>query len=190
MRTVYTQREGEFAAIDCNDARRRIELGLGWFRERGWPLSGFVAPAWLMGPGAWRVIRDYPFTYTTSYARLHLLGADQSIFSPALVYAARNRAGRCLSPAWASASARLLHHRPVLRIALHPRDAHFPGLVRHAQGLIESLLQSRRAATKADVALRLSNAATSPKSHPATSGGANSPRKTTGGRSTGHRPGH
>jgi hypothetical protein len=49
LRTVYTEREGEFAVLGAAEARRRIELGLAWFGERGWPVSGFVAPAWLLG---------------------------------------------------------------------------------------------------------------------------------------------
>ena len=49
LRTVFTQGEGEFAAIDEADARQRIALGLAWFAERGWPVRGFVPPAWLLG---------------------------------------------------------------------------------------------------------------------------------------------
>jgi len=155
LRTIYTQREGEFAAMDAADARRRIELGLAWFGERGWPVNGFVAPAWLLGPQAWPVVAEHPFLYTTTYTGFHLLHPARTQLSPALVYAARNRYGRLLSPPAASLLAALLARAPLVRLALHPRDAHHPALVRHAQGLVERLLRTRTAVTKTEYARRL-----------------------------------
>lgn len=149
LRTVYTQGEGEFAAIGAADARRKIELGLSWFRERGWPVSGFVAPAWLLGREAWPVVREFPFAYTTTISHFHLLRPRRSLLAPSLLYAARNRTGRALSPALARTLAALLESVPLVRLALHPRDARHPALVRHAQQLVERLLDSRAALTKA-----------------------------------------
>ena len=148
LRTVYTEREGEFAAIDGAEARRRIELGLAWFAQRGWPVDGFVAPAWLLGEQAWAAVAEYPFTYTTTYAHFHVLRPARKLFAPALVYASRNRAGRALSPPLLGLFARAQHQAPLVRLALHPRDAYHPALVRHAQRLIERLLKSRQAVTK------------------------------------------
>lgn len=149
LRTMYTEREGEFAAIDRADARRRIELGLAWFGERGWPVDGFVAPAWLLGKQAWAAVAEFPFTYTTTYSHFHVLRPARKLLAPALVYAARNRVGRALSPPLAALAARMTFAAPLVRIALHPRDAYHPALVLHAQRLIERLLVSREAVTKA-----------------------------------------
>lgn len=149
VRTVYTEREGEFAAIDEAEARRRIELGLAWFRARGWPVSGFVAPAWLLGEQAWHAVHAFPFLYTTTFTHFHLLQQKREVFSPSLVYAARNKGGRALSPVAASTTAYLLKDAPLVRFSLHPRDAHYPALVRHAQHLIARLLESRMPLTKA-----------------------------------------
>ena len=148
LRTVYTEREGEFAALDEAEARRRIELGLAWFAERGWPVSGFVAPAWLLGANVWPLLIEYRFRYTTTFARFHLLQQGASVRSPALVYAARNGFGRLVSPPLAALAAKLAPGAPLLRLALHPRDARHPVLVRHAQRLLERLLASREAVTK------------------------------------------
>lgn len=161
LRSVYTQREGEFAAIDAGEARRRIELGLAWFAARGWPVSGFVAPAWLLGPGAWRVLPDYPFSYTTTYWRFYQLHPARAILAPALVYAARNRTGRTMSPHVAEFVAALSAKAQLARVALHPRDAHHPELMRHAQRLVAGLLASREAMTKAAFASRLTGSPTS-----------------------------
>lgn len=156
LRGVYTQREGEFAALEADEARRRIAMGLDWFRARGWPVSGFVAPAWLMGQGAWEALRDFPLVYTTTFTRFHLLGQDEgkrgrggdTLFAPSLVYAARNRSGRALSPVAAELVARWQARAPLVRFSLHPPDARHPRLLAHAQDLVERLLRTRRAVTK------------------------------------------
>jgi predicted deacetylase len=155
LRGVYTQREGEFAALAEGEARRRIELGLDWFARQGWNASGFVAPAWLLGEGAWRALRSFPFVYTTTFSRFHLLPG--SVWSPSLVYTARNRAGRWFSPRAVDAGAALLARAPLVRLSLHPRDAHYPALLRHAQHLLERLLEGREAVTKVECARRLTS---------------------------------
>ncbi|WP_229413711.1 DUF2334 domain-containing protein [Massilia violaceinigra] len=206
LRGVYTEGEGEFAALDAAEARRRIELGLAWFDERGWPASGFVAPAWLLSDGAWEAVRSYPFVYTTTWSHFHVLmqmpatpavpapplqpsfpredgprgellfcepppPSPHALLSPSLVYAARNRTGRIVSPQLAWTLARLMHASPLVRMALHPRDARHPALLRHAQQLIEHLLQSRAALTKSAFARQWAAVATStaPNNRPATS---------------------
>jgi hypothetical protein len=164
LRGVYTQKEGEFAALSPEEARRRIALGLGWFHAHGWRPAGFVPPAWLLSEGAWEVLRDCRFAYTTTYRYLHLLTVQRRVFSPALVYTARNRTGRLLSPPAMSLLAAALQRAPLVppvppvplvRIALHPRDAGHPALLRHAQRLIARLLDGREALTKAGAAQRL-----------------------------------
>ena len=152
LRTVYTQGEGEFAAIDEDEARRRIASGLAWFAERGWPVRGFVPPAWLLGEAAWRALRGFPFQYTTTMRYFHWLQTGRKLSSPSLVYAARNRSGRLLSPRVASAMASLLAPAPLVRLSLHPPDARHPALLRHAQHLVARLLVDRQALTKSDFA--------------------------------------
>jgi predicted deacetylase len=157
LRGVYTTREGEFSALPLDEARRRIRLGLDWFAARGWPVSGFVPPAWLLGEQAWQALREFPFTYVTTFSRFHLLPGRQSCFSPSLVYAARNRAGRVVSPLAAGALASLLARAPLIRLSLHPPDVRHPRLVSHAQRLVEHLLATRTAVTKAACAQALTS---------------------------------
>jgi predicted deacetylase len=183
LRGVYTQREGEFAALSEEEARRRIGLGLEWFARRGWRASGFVAPAWLLGQGAWRALRSFPFAYTTTFSRFHLLPGAGAVFSPSLVYTARNRAGRLFSPRAADVGAALLGRAPLIRLSLHPRDARYPELVRHAQHLLERLLDGHEAVTKAECARRLTS--TDPSSRRASNPGP-SPDSTPGSSSAPH----
>lgn len=144
LREVYTTAEGEFAALDADEARRRLQLGLAWFGQRGWHPAGFVPPAWLLSEGAWLALGDSPFSYTTTWRQFHLLKPRHALHAPALVYAARNRSGRLLSPPLASLLAWRLRQAPLVRLALHPRDALHPALVRHAQQLIARLLDDGR----------------------------------------------
>lgn len=157
LRERYS-REGEFAALDAVEAARRIGLGLDWFAERGWPVRGFVPPAWLLGEGAWQALRAFDFDYTTTFSHFHLLGgapAPGALASPSLVYAARNRSGRLASPWLADAIALGLAHRPLVRLGLHPPDLHHPRLLSHAQTTVARLAERRTPMTKAAFAARL-----------------------------------
>ena len=169
LRNVYTRREGEFSALLEAEARRRLELGLEWFAARGWTPAGFVPPAWLLGEGAWRALRGGPFAYTTTFSHFHCLrdadgepvaGTEKShaLLSPSMVYAARNRSGRWLSPRVADATAAMFADAPLVRFSLHPPDARYPELVRHTQRVLERLLARREAVTKQECARRLTNA--------------------------------
>ena len=151
-REIVTLREGEFAALDANQARRRLALGLEWFARRGWPVCGFVAPAWLMGAGGVQALTEFPFQYTTSFSAFHLLRHGIAVAAPSLVYTARNPAGRWFSQHWTSLRAQLQSEAPLVRLALHPNDANFPALLYHCQRLIERLLTRRTAMTKASFA--------------------------------------
>lgn len=175
LRGSYSH-EGEFAALPADEAARRIQRGRDWFGERGWPLHGFVPPAWLMGEGAWQAVRAFDFDYTTTYLRFHLLGAgrgapgaDGTVLSPSLVYAARNRAGRLASPLVANILLLALARRPLVRLSLHPPDVRHPRLLRHAQATVERLLATHTAMTKAAFAHSVQPIITStvPSSHPA-----------------------
>lgn len=158
LRRVYTRDEGEFSALSAAQSRLLLALGLEWFGRRGWPVDGFVPPAWLLGRGAWLALRKAPFSYTTTWTHFHLLSPERRIWSPSLVYAARNRGGRQLSPRLAAAQAACMGAAGLVRLGLHPADAAHPELLRHSQYLLAGLLESRVAMTKSAFArLRRSN---------------------------------
>lgn len=160
-RNVFASGEAEFSAIAADDARRRIEMGIAWFAQRGWPVTGFVAPAWLLGPAAWHALLEFPFQYTTTLYGLYLLPRREAVVSPPLVYSARNAWGRPLSRSGASMLAHMLQRAPLVRLGLHPKDADFPETVAHCQALLEKLLATRQAMTKARFA-QMRRAASTP----------------------------
>lgn len=154
LRGVYTRGEGEFSALGAAQSQLLLALGLEWFGRRGWPVDGFVPPAWLLGSGAWLALRKAPFSYTTTWTHFHLLSPRRRIWSPSLVYAARNRSGRQLSPRLAVAQAACMGAAGLVRLGLHPADAAHPALLRHAQHLVAALLASRVPMTKSAFARR------------------------------------
>ncbi len=149
QRRVFTLNEGEFSAISASAARQHLESGLEWFDRRQWPVQGFVAPAWLLGDGAWQALHDFPFTYTTTLSRFYLLPQRQALLAPSLFYSARNAWGRWLSRRGNSGFASAFDYLPLVRLGLHPNDARYPQLITHCQRLIENLLATREPMTKA-----------------------------------------
>jgi predicted deacetylase len=154
LRRVYTLSEGEFAALDEDEAKRRIEAGLNWFAARQWPVEGFVAPAWLVSAGTWTALAGFSFRYTTTLSHFHLLPQRQLLRSPSMVYAARNALGRSMSRQRNAWLMQTLRNAPLVRLGLHPADARHPELLRDSCRLVADLLSTRQAMTKAAFATR------------------------------------
>lgn len=128
-RRIYTDGEGEFAAIDGEESLRRMRAGLRWFNERKWPVRGFVAPAWLLGPGAWSVLQRPLFDYTCTLRRVVALGEAgnnaplRALPAWSIAYSSRSAWRRAASRPWTAWIARRTREAPLLRIELHPGDA-------------------------------------------------------------------
>ena len=149
-RRHYTRSEGEFWALSEAEARKRIAAGVAWFREQGWPLAGFVAPAWLLGPGAWAALAAQPFEYTATLRELVHLPGRQAVASQSVVYSTSSAWRRQSSLFWNPVVALFERRNPLLRIELHPRDADFSGVLRSWQTILERALRDRQAMTVAD----------------------------------------
>ncbi|HEY8099768.1 MAG TPA: polysaccharide deacetylase family protein [Burkholderiaceae bacterium] len=148
VRRVYTLGEAEFYAIDADEARRRLNMGLEWFARNRWPITGFVAPAWLLGEGGWKALQEFPFRYTTTMRQFYFLPERKVIHSPSLVYSARNTLFKHVSFLRNSAVYSMYQNAPILRIGLHPNDVLHPDIVKDTQHLIEKFLKNRLAMTK------------------------------------------
>jgi hypothetical protein len=147
-RRHYTRGEGEFWALPEAEARRRIEAGIAWFRGNDWPLHGFVAPAWLLGPQAWPALEG--FEYTATLRHIVRLPGRERIASQSVVYSTSSAWRRRTSLAWNAVVARMERGNPLLRIELHPRDGDFTAVRRSWQAILERALRDRRATTVAD----------------------------------------
>ena len=148
-RRVYTAGEGEFGALDARSAAERLQRGAQWFADNGWPLSGFVAPAWLMSAGAWKALDAVQaFSYTTTLRHMIVLESRRRIVAPCVVYSNRSRLRRRVSGVYGPLRAYTTDESAILRFALHPRDAQDAVLRRQWQGLLRSLLERRKPVTK------------------------------------------
>ncbi len=155
-RRVYTASEGEFSALARDEASRRIEAGLAWFAARGWPVRGFVAPAWLMSQGTHAALHDTPLAYAGTRTELLLLRSGERVGAPSLVYSTRNAWRRAMSLRFNPALARLSAPRPLLRLALHPADGQYGDVRASWEGLLQAALLTRRACTEGDLVDQLS----------------------------------
>jgi len=166
-RRWYTDGEGEFAALDAADATRRLNAGRRWFARRHWPLRGFVAPAWLLGDGAWHALRRQPFDYTCTRTALLVLprgagGAPTpTLASRSIVYSTRATWRRVVSLSWNQLVAHAESSGPWMRFELHPSDVEHDTVCSAALGLIDgALAQGRETLTLAAMAARLRTTAT------------------------------
>ncbi|MCF5709043.1 DUF2334 domain-containing protein [Pseudomonas syringae] len=121
MRRVYTW-EGEFYCLSSQQALRRLEAGINVFRRHGWPLHGFVAPAWLMSQGTRDALRQLPFSYTSDPQHLFRLPDFTPIEAPGLVWSARSAWRRAASRRYSDYKQARLRDSPTIRLGLHPVD--------------------------------------------------------------------
>jgi predicted deacetylase len=147
-RRLLTRGEGEFAALDQSEAGRRIERGLRLLRGLGWPVEGFVPPAWLLGGAARRALGNFDFSYYTTRTRLVPLHGGTACRSPSLVYSVGAPWRHAMSRALNAAQATALARQPLLRLSLHPVDAHHPQVLEQWRRHIGRALATRVAVTK------------------------------------------
>jgi len=143
MRRVYTH-EGEFYRLDQAQALQRLEQGIAVFRRCGWPLHGFVAPAWLMSEGTRLALRETPLSYTSDLHHLYRLPDFQAIDAPGLTWSARSGWRRGVSRVVCAGLAARYRRAPLLRLGLHPVDMRHEFSRRYWLELIEHLLAAGR----------------------------------------------
>ncbi len=151
-RRIYTAGEGEFCALSEDEARERLTLGSRWFAANGWtPMAGFVAPAWLLGAGAWRALRgQHGLQYTSTLTTLIALPEGHAIRAPCLTYSVRSAWRRPTSIVWNTLLARATQSSQILRLGLHPFDAESGPVRRSWQRLLKRVLRDRTPVTKAE----------------------------------------
>lgn len=149
-RRFYTAGEGEFADLSREAALQRLLAGMRWFQTNGWPLNGFVAPAWLLGRGAWQALEMVPLQYTSTLNRICALPQRQALAAPSIVYSTRAGWRRVVSWGWNRMLDRRLQRRVLVRFELHPHDADHPYLRRSWQHMLARHLEYRRATTVAE----------------------------------------
>lgn len=148
MRRIYTH-EGEFYGLDEREALLRLEAGLEVFARHGWPVAGFVAPAWLMSEGTRQALRRLPLRYTSTAQHLYRLPDFTAIEVPGLVWSARSAWRRELSRRVCDWQYRRWRNANALRLGLHPVDMRHRSSHDYWLRTLQTLLaQGRQALTK------------------------------------------
>ena len=149
-RRMLTRGEGEFAVLDERAAAWRIARGIAVFRELGWPLHGFVPPAWLMSGTTRDALArcGHPFAYATVRGGIHHLPQWRFERTANLCYSPTSAPRRVMSAVAIRGELWRARSLPLLRISLHPQDAREPGVVRHWRRVIGTALATRMPVTK------------------------------------------
>lgn len=127
-----TASEGEFLGLDHATALDRMKRGKALVEDIiGRPAAGFVAPAWLYSPDAMLALGEAGFALAENHGRVWVPSAGDKVLTrgPVITWASRTN-GRQLSSLAAAAVLRsLLQPARVVRVAVHPGDAHVPRLL-------------------------------------------------------------
>ncbi len=144
--TRITAGEGEFLGLDMEEALRRLEKGRRIVEDAtGRPVAGFVAPAWLYGPGARAALaRSEGLPLAEDHMRVWRTADGTTLArSPVVTWATRTPA-RLLSSLAAAAVARVaLRPLPVVRVGVHPGDLTSPAVMRSAAETLATLSRGR-----------------------------------------------
>ncbi len=144
---LYTNREAEFRLATVPETEIRLTTGRELFERHGWRCTGFIAPAWLIAPHTFRVLREMGFAYTvTRQAIVPLSEGAAPVMSTSLCYSTRSGWRRAASRVWNPALLRSVRELPVLRISLHPGDIAYPSVWKQIRRLTESALAQGRSA--------------------------------------------
>ncbi len=126
---VYTMGEGEFYDLSYDEAASLLTQAKEDFSKLDIPVpSGFIAPAWLLGPAASAAVHEARFSYTTLLTGVCSLAVKAHdsrrdfVRSQSLVYSCRNAWRRACSLLWNAGLRLRLRTSPLLRLGLHPPD--------------------------------------------------------------------
>jgi uncharacterized protein len=142
---LMTAGEGEFLGLGRSAAAARIDDGRTLIEGiTGRPIAGFVAPAWLYGPGALQALSDCSIAIAEDHMRVWSpISGQQLAGGPVITWASRTP----LRLASSVAAAAALRRAPlkVLRVGVHPPDIRHPTVVRSIEHTLREAARTRGA---------------------------------------------
>jgi len=143
---TMTASEGEFLGLGRDEAARRLAEGRRLVEDAvGRAIDGFVAPAWLYGPGARAALRDAGFRIAEDHWSVWSpLDGRVLLRSPVVSWASRTPARLASSVLWSKLATIALRPLRVVRVGLHPHDADHEELVRETDRVIAAFSRDRR----------------------------------------------
>ncbi len=151
-----TAGEGEFLGLSHADALRRMQDGRALIEDIiGRRATGFIAPAWLYGPGARAALSDAGFAMAEDHMRVWR-PSDGAVLAkgPVVTWASRSRARIRSSLAFAALARTALRPLRTLRIAVHPGDTTVTSLLDSIDASLSAAVRHRRVGRYADLLTR------------------------------------
>lgn len=148
-----TASEGEFLGLDEADAFDRMTRGRALVEDViGRPAAGFIAPAWLYGPGARAALRRSGLMLAEDHWRVWEAATDTVLArGPVITWASRSRGRTASSIAFAALARRTLGVLDTVRVAVHPGDVTKPELIASIDATLARFARSHTPSRYADL---------------------------------------
>lgn len=148
-----TAGEGEFLGLDRDEALRRMVAGRRLIEDIiGSPVAGFIAPAWLYGPGAHAALAQADFALAEDHMRVWAPDSGKVLArGPVITWASRSRARIASSLVFSALARYALAGLGTVRLAVHPGDVTVPSLLDSIDRTVSRLLQTHRPGSYADL---------------------------------------
>ena len=149
----FTAGEGEFLGLARDEATYRMRDGRALLEDiTGKRICGFIAPAWLYGPGAIQALRELEFDFAEDHMRVwRPQDGHEMARGPVISWASRSPARTLSSMGFAALARRALRHQRVMRIALHPGDTSKPELLESIGQTIAAFRPTHRLSSYANL---------------------------------------
>jgi len=148
-----TAGEGEFLGLTRAEASRRMADGRKLVEDAiGRSAAGFIAPAWLYGPGAQEALGDNGFALAEDHMKVWQPATGKVLAKgPVITWASRSRPRQLSSLFFAGLARAALHPQKVMRIAVHPGDTTVPALIDSIEETFSAFAARRPAGRYADL---------------------------------------
>jgi predicted deacetylase len=150
---LMTAGEGEFLGLTRAEAAERIGNGRKFLEDvTGKKIAGFVAPAWLYGPGALAALEECDVPLAEDHWSVWSPATGAKLASgPVITWASRTRIR--LASSLIAAAALRRSPQDVLRIGVHPSDCGHSTIIKSIEKTMAAAARNRRAGRYADLQL-------------------------------------
>lgn len=148
-----TASEGEFLGLSRDEAARRMAEGKALVEDMiGRPAAGFIAPAWLYGPGAMAALAASGFALAEDHMKVWRPASGEVLAKgPVITWASRSRARTASSLLAAALGRSFLGPLPTVRVAVHPGDVTKLEILRSIDRTLAAFTRNRAVGRYADL---------------------------------------
>lgn len=148
-----TANEGEFLGLSQTEAARRMADGKALVEDIiGRPAAGFIAPAWLYGPGAMEALARSGFALAEDHMKVwRPATGDVLAKGPVITWASRSRSRTASSLLAAALGRTFLSPLRTVRVAVHPGDVTKPSIVESIDRTLAAFTRNRAIGRYADL---------------------------------------